>query len=68
MFLVVVVVVNAMVKEQMLFFLKKCEEHHEIFHTGSLIRPNLPYLQLYLPQNNSILLPLTPDEVLTNFD
>ena len=55
--------VNAMVKEQM-FFLKKCEEHG-IFHTGSLTKPSLLYSELYLPQNDSILSPLTPDEVLT---
>ena len=56
-----------MVKEQR-FFLKKCEEHHGIFHTGSLTKPNMLHLELYFPQNDHILLPFTPNEVLTNFD
>ena len=32
----------------------------EFFHTGSLTMSNLLYLELYLPQNDSILLPFNP--------
>ena len=58
---------SVIVKQQR-FLLKECEEHHGIFHTGSLTMPNLLYLELYLPQNDSILLPFNPDEVQTNLD
>ena len=38
------------------------------FDTGSLTKQHLQCLEIYLPSNDSVLLPVTPDGVLTNFD
>ena len=35
--------------------MKKCDKH-EIFDTGNLTKPDFLYLELYLPQNDSVLL------------